>query len=97
MTSAFLSFTLPLASIKFFYFNTSAYCGNFQKQVEQMKLKTEDKDEIITKLTLESEAYQMELENYVAKTNVSLLTPSTPFQNMAPAGRVRVYNTYTLL
>ena len=78
-----MSSTLPLACIKFCYFDSSAYCCIFQKQVEQMKLKTEDKDEMITKLTLESEAYQMELENYVAKTNVSLLTPSAPFPNMA--------------
>ena len=97
MTSAFLSFTLPLASIKFCYFNTAAYCGIFQKQVEQMKLKTEDKDEMITKLTLESEAFQMELENYVAKTNVSLIKFIATLKNKAPAGRARVYSTNTLL
>ena len=45
--------------------------------MEELKLKGEDKEEIVTRLTLESEAYQKDLENYIAKTNVSLVVYSS--------------------
>ena len=39
--------------------------------MDDFKLKLEDKEEMVTKLQLESDAYQKDLENYIAKTNVS--------------------------
>lgn len=40
--------------------------------VEKLKLTLKDKDETIEKQELECHTYQRDLENYVAKTNVSV-------------------------
>ena len=46
-------------------------CG-LKSTVGQLQRQCVDREETITKLTLESQSYQRELENYIAKTEVGV-------------------------
>lgn len=50
--------------------NLEASECTLKSTVEQLKLTLADKEEMIEKLGHESQTYQRDLENYIAKTNV---------------------------
>lgn len=45
-----------------------------KSKVEQLKFELSDKEDMIDKLTRESQTYQLDLETYIAKSNVSIST-----------------------
>ena len=43
--------------------------------IEQLKHRCQDKQDEVDKLNMENQTYQRDLENYIAKTNVSFINP----------------------